>query len=68
MPPLVGMMMLPFIIYSAAPSLFKGLHSNANSLIRRGTFGLVLFKAGLGLDLRLMKKVYRPILKMAFIP
>lgn len=67
-PPLVGIMMLPFIVYNTAPSFFESLDHPTNALIRKACIGLVLFKAGIGLDLKLLRKVYRPILKLAFLP
>ncbi len=60
--------MVPFIIYNSAPSVFEGLDHKVNAYLRKGTIGIVLFKAGLGVDLRLLRKIYRPILKLAFIP
>ena len=61
-------MMVPFLVYNTAPEFFEGLDHPTNAIIRKAAIGLVLFKAGLGLDLKLLKKVYRPILKLAFLP
>ena len=56
LPSLLGMMIFPLVAYNLHKDVFDdGFDSKANSLIRQGTFGLVLFKAGLGLDLKQIK-------------
>ena len=61
-------MLLPLTLYNGIPALFEGLDSTISGHIRRGTFGLVLFRAGLGLDLRLLRKLCRSLVKLAFLP
>ena len=67
-PPLVGIILLPMIFNNASPMLFEGLNKTGNTLLKRGAIGLILFQAGLGLDLRAIPKIYRPVLKLAFLP
>ena len=67
-PPLVGIILLPLILNNAAPQLFEGLQKTASSLLKRGAIEIILFQAGLGLDLRAIPKIYRPVLKLAFLP
>ena len=52
-PAILGMLILPLIVYNIYPDVFNnGYNTKANALIRKGCLGFILFKAGLGLDIR----------------
>ena len=52
-PAILGMLILPLIVYNIYPDIFiDGFNTKANALIRKGCLGFILFKAGLGLDVR----------------
>merc|ERR1719261_956900 len=56
LPPLFGQLLMGFLLKNVIPDQLNGLSSGLNSMLRSVALAIIMLRAGLGLDLELLRK------------